>query len=223
MSDLAGWEDRFRRFIEAGSDASDAAHDLYHVIRVVRQAKELAAVEGADPAVVVPAAWLHDCVSVPKNSPERHRASRMAAAEAGDFLRQTGYPGHLIDPIRHAIAAHSFSAGIPAETLEARVVQDADRLDALGAVGIARTLMLGATMGLPLYDSAEPIPLARQPDDSLNTIDHFYVKLLKLPAMMQTDGGRAEAERRIAVMEHFLEEIARETGQQIETVQPKDK
>ncbi|MBC7449384.1 MAG: HD domain-containing protein [Hymenobacteraceae bacterium] len=115
----------------------DVAHDAEHIRRVVTNARQLAASTGADERVVVPAAWLHDCVSVAKDSPQRTQASRLAAT-AADFLRASGYPATYIPAIEHAIEAHSFSAGIAPRTLEARVVQDADRLDTLGAVGIAR-------------------------------------------------------------------------------------
>lgn len=216
---LNDWEPRFEQFaresMSAGRSASapaDPAHDMAHIHRVVANVRQLARSEGADPAVALPAAWLHDCVVVPKDSPERAQASRLAAAAAGTFLREAGYPLRLIPAIEHAIAAHSFSAGIPPETLEAKVVQDADRLDALGAIGIARTLLLGGTMGLPLYDPAEPLPRSRIPDDRAYVIDHFYTKLLKLAAMMHTAAGRREGERRTRLMRTYLEELARELG-----------
>ena len=204
------WEIQFAAFIAAQLPPDDPAHDLAHVRRVVANARMLAAAEGADMAVVLPAAWLHDCVVVPKDSAQRPQASRLAAARAVEFLNEIGYPQAHIPGIVHAIEAHSFTARIPPETLEARVVQDADRLDALGAVGIARTLMLGAAMGKPLYDDAEPLPVTRAPDDGANVIDHFYTKLLRLAEMMQTTAGRREAERRTRLMRVYLAELGRE-------------
>jgi uncharacterized protein len=208
---LDDWEARFEQFIDQAMGATaDPAHDLEHVRRVVANARRLAALEGGDLAVVLPAAWLHDCVVLPKDSADNARASRLAAEAAVAFLQQQEYPSEHIPAIRHAIEAHSFSAGIPARTLEARVVQDADRLDSLGAIGIARTLMLGAVMGKRLYDPAEPLPQRRPPDGGRNSIDHFYTKLLKLATMMQTDTGRREAERRTRLMHTYLEELERE-------------
>ena len=161
-------------------------------------------------AVVLPAAWLHDCVVLPKDSARRAQASRLAAERAGAFLRQSGYPRAHIPAIEHAITAHSFSAGIPPESLEAKVVQDADRLDALGAIGIARTLLLGGVMGKPLYDDDEPLPQTRAPDDKENVIDHFYVKLLGLADRMHTAAGRLEGKRRTRLMRLYLNELKRE-------------
>jgi uncharacterized protein len=208
---LATWEARFRAFLEStGALGGDAAHDHVHVLRVVGTAKALAAAEGADLRVVVPAAWLHDCVHVPKHSPDRARASRLAADAAGAYLRGAGYPAELVPAVEHAIHAHSFSANVEPRTIEAAVVQDADRLDALGAVGIARTLMLGGAMGAPLYDATEPIPVTREPDDRRSVVDHFFTKLLHLEARMRTASGRAEAARRTAFMRAYLAELERE-------------
>lgn len=206
---LTDWEARFQTFLLEHT-TSDAAHDLEHTRRVVANARRLALHEGADLAIVIPAAWLHDCVAVPKDSPLRSQASTLAAEAAGAFLRAAGYDPAAVPAIEHAIAAHSFSAGIAPQSLEAQVVQDADRLDALGAVGIARTLMLGAMLGRPLYDAAEPFPTRRPPDDARSSIDHFYTKLLRLAATMQTDSGRREAEARTVFMQAFLDQLAAE-------------
>lgn len=206
---LAQWEAQFALFLNTQSSI-DPAHGRLHIDRVVANARALAAIEGADLAVVLPAAWLHDCVTAVKTAPDRAGASRRAAATAGVFLRDAGYPAHLIPAIEHAIAAHSFSAQIPPETLEARVVQDADRLDALGAIGIARTLAVGGALDRPLYDAAEPFPDTRIPDDNANTLDHFYVKLLTLAGTMQTAAGRAEAHRRTTFMRQYLAQLATE-------------
>lgn len=209
-SALSAWEKRLQTFLATELPAADAAHDLAHVRRVVAMARHLSEVEGADMAVVLPAAWLHDCVVMAKDSPDRPRASRLAAAKAGTWLRTNGYPMGAIPGIEHAIAAHSYSAGIPAETLEARVVQDADRLDSLGAIGIARCFVVGGLLGRPIYDEAEPFPQQRQPDDRRASVDHFYTKLFKLAATMQTEAGRQMAEERTTVMHDYLDRLAAE-------------
>ena len=205
---LHEWEPRFAAYVAERS--GDAAHDVEHVRRVVANAKRLAAAERAPLDVVIPAAWLHDVVHVPKDSPDRARASRLAADAAARQLAAWGYPSALVPEIAHAIEAHSFTAGIAPRTPAARVVQDADRLDALGAVGLARTLMLGGAMGRLLYDAADPFCERRAPDDRASTIDHFYTKLLHLPGRMQTPSGRAEAARRADVLRGFLDALRRE-------------
>jgi uncharacterized protein len=206
------WEDRFASFLASQMDATDAAHDRAHVERVVTTARRLAQTEDAHLAVVIPAAWLHDCVVVPKDDPRREQASVLAAEAAGDFLSDAGYPAHWIDDIEHAVAAHSYSGDVAPETVEAKVVQDADRLDALGAVGIARAFMVGGALGHALYDPGDPFCDDRPPDDDTYTIDHFYDKLLRLPDTLQTEAGRAVAERRAQFMRTYLDRLAEEIG-----------
>lgn len=190
----------------------DAAHDAAHVERVVANAQALATVEHARREVVLPAAWLHDCATVPKDSPQRAAASRLAAAQAVAWLREWDYPAEFLPGIAHAIEAHSFSAGIAPGTIEARVVQDADRLDALGAVGLARCLMLGGALGRPLYAAEDPWCEERPADDRAACVDHFHTKLLQLEGAMQTAAGRAEARRRTAFLRCFLAQLQREAG-----------
>jgi uncharacterized protein len=194
----------------AGRTAADPAHDLSHIKRVVNNALYLSDIEGCNRDVVLPAAWLHDCVQVPKDSPQRSQASRLAADEAVRFLRTWNYPENLLEAVHHAVAAHSYSAGIPVESTEAGVVQDADRLDALGAIGIARCLLTGGALGSDIYHPDDPFGEHRALDDKAWMVDHFFTKLFKLPATMQTGAGRAEAERRVAQMRTFLEELGRE-------------
>lgn len=206
------WEARFAAVFEGEQSGSDAAHDEGHVRRVVANARKLAEAEGADLAVVLPAAWLHDCVVIPKNSSQRSSASRLAAERAAALLRAAGYSDQHIPAIEHAIEAHSFSARVTPQTLEAKVVQDADRLEALGAVGIARTFITGGANGAPFYDLAEPFPVTRAADDCTSIIDHFFTKLLKLAETMQTAAGRAAAQQRAQFLKLYLTQLGSEIG-----------
>lgn len=205
------WEPRFIAFLDGHPDP-DPGHGVVHLKRVVATALRLAKEEGARLEVVLPAAWLHDCVNVPKDSPDRPRASRIAAEHALRFLKEAGYAGEFLDGIAHAIEAHSFSAGIAPRTVEARVVQDADRLDALGAIGIARCIAVGAALGRPLYDPEDPFCERRAPDDLGASVDHFYTKLLKLAGSMQTEAGRREAMWRTEFMQAYLGRLRAEIG-----------
>ena len=209
IQNLQEWEHRFKSHLLEHA-TFDAGHDLEHIQRVVLSARRLAMQENAKLEVVLPAAWLHDCVIVPKDSPLRKQASRLAADAAISHLRADGYPEEPLEAIHHAILTHSFSAGIPPETLEAKIVQDADRLDAIGSIGIARCLMLGGSMGRRLYHPQDPFAAQRDLDDLTYTIDHFFVKLFKLPAQMHTQAAREEAEKRVGVMRQFLEQLGHE-------------
>jgi uncharacterized protein len=168
--------------------------------------------------VLMPAAWLHDCVLVPKNSPDRCKASRFAAAKAVELLQAISYPSAHVEAIVHAIEAHSFSAAIDCKSIEAEVVQDADRLEALGSIGIARCLMTAGSLGQALYQLDEPFPVTREANDRQQSIDHFFAKLFKLPATMKTKSGRAEAVERVGIMVAFLEQLGQEIGVPRETV-----
>ncbi len=207
MRDWSGWEARFDAFVRAAASTTDPAHDIEHFYRVVAMARWLAQQEGACLEVVVPAAWLHDCVVVPKDSPQRSHASRAAAQAATDFLRQQRYPAHHLAAIGHAIEAHSFSAGIEPQTLEAMVVQDADRLDALGAIGLARCFALGGHFNRPLYQSGEPFPVERTADDSSNSLDHVFVKLVRIADTLRTPAAIREGQRRTAFLQSFLRQL----------------
>ena len=200
---------RCRDFM-AAVEAADAAHDISHVNRVVTNVVALTRAEDANPWITLPAAWLHDCVAVAKDSPWRAQGSKLAAKAAIDFLGSIDYPQEWLADVYHAIEAHSYSAAVPARTLEARVVQDGDRLDSLGAIGIARCLLVGGRLNRPLFSLVDPFCDEREPDDSRYTLDHFYAKLLRLPATMQTNSGRAEAERRASLMRGYLDSLRAE-------------
>jgi uncharacterized protein len=206
---LFAWEERIARHVRLNA-AADVAHDLGHVERVVRNARRLGVREGADLAVVIPAAWLHDIVAVRKDSPDRARASGLAAAEAGRILRGLGYPAELGEPIAHAIEAHSFSAKIEPRTLEAKVVQDADRLEALGAIGIARCFATSGAMGRPLVSAEDPFATARVPDDRQYALDHFVLKLFRVAESLRTEAGRAEGRRRSEFLHAYWAELRAE-------------
>lgn len=207
--DFEHWETVFSAHV-VGIEAVDAGHDINHIKRVVKAAKQFAAEEQAEMAVVLPAAWLHDCVQVAKDSPLRKEASRLAAEEAKKLLATWGYPEQYHEAVAHAVAAHSFSANIPCESLEAKVVQDADRIDALGAIGIARTMLVGQSFGNPLLASEDPFCENRTANDQSSIIDHFYTKLLGLKDTFQTDAARAEANKRHEFMVTFLKQLADE-------------
>ncbi|MDO6558712.1 HD domain-containing protein [Paraglaciecola chathamensis] len=191
---------------------TDAAHDLQHVKRVVLNAKQLCEVERGNEWVVIPAVWLHDCVTLPKNHPERAKSSSMAADKALVFLTEIGYPQEHFDHIHHAIVAHSFSADITPKSLEACIVQDADRLDAIGAIGIARCLQVGSALERTLYEVNDPFALYRDVDDTHFTLDHFFQKLLRLEEMLHTDEAKREGRIRTDFMHHYLRQLGHEIG-----------
>ena len=191
--------------------AEDGAHDLSHLRRVWSNARRIAEQEGGDLHVLLAATLLHDCVAVEKNSPLRSQASRLAAAHAAKVLASLNWPQGQIDAVAHAIEAHSFSAAIEPISLEARILQDADRLDSLGALGVARTFNIAGRMGSALYDPLDPCAEHREYDDKRFCLDHFQTKLLHHASGFQTPAGahlaQVRHQRLQRFMEHLLEEI----------------
>lgn len=206
---VAQWEQVFQSHVHE-IEVADAGHDINHIKRVVKSAKQFCVAEHANMWVVLPAAWLHDCIQVPKNSDLRSKASELAADQALKLLTKWQYPQQHLAAIYHAIMAHSFSANIPCESLEAKVVQDADRMDALGAIGVCRTLLVGAGFGNPLTFHEDPFCYDRKPDDQAAIIDHFYTKLLTLKDSFQTQSAQQEAAKRDEFMRLFLKQLEQE-------------
>ena len=192
---------------------ADGAHDLGHLRRVWANARAIAQEEpGADMQVLLAAAMLHDLVNLPKSSPDRAAASRLSAKAAVPLLQAARLNADQIAATCHAIAAHSFSAGIAPETHEARIIQDADRLEALGAIGIARMFYVAGATGQHLFCAEDPMALHRAPDDRRFALDHVAIKLLRLPAQMQTATGRAMATARADWVMSFRTRLLAEIG-----------
>ncbi|NYA41777.1 HD domain-containing protein [Serratia fonticola] len=191
-------------------EGDDGSHDVAHLHRVWKNSRQISQDEGGDQQILCAAVLLHDCVAVEKNSPQRHLASRMAAEKASIALASLGWSVDSINKTAHAIEAHSFSAAIPPQTLEAKILQDADRLDAIGMIGVARCFYIGGRMRSALYDAADPLAQQRQYDDKRFTLDHFETKLFKLQEGFQTEAGRRMAALRTQRMRRFLSELLEE-------------
>ncbi|RMN30021.1 HD domain-containing protein [Pseudomonas coronafaciens pv. zizaniae] len=190
----------------------DGSHDASHLLRVWKNVCAIRDREGGDARVLIAATLLHDCVSVEKDSPFRAGASRLAAARANELLAGIGWDEANIAAVAHAIEAHSFSAAITPLTLEAKILQDADRLDSLGMLGVARTFYVSGRMGRSLYDPVDPYANQRPYDDKEFAVDHFHTKLLHLAEGFQTPTGKQMAEVRHARLKRFLDEMMEEIG-----------
>ncbi|MBX9769360.1 MAG: HD domain-containing protein [Bdellovibrionales bacterium] len=204
---------RIFRFAVAEMEKSfDPSHDALHLHRVVQNCRLLSRHHSCNERVLLAAALLHDIVNIPKNHPERAQASRLAAERAGAFLAQNDFSLEEVSHVQAVIREHSFSAGLKPTSRESEILQDADRLDALGAVGVMRTVTCGTKMGSRYYSEQEPVPVMRALDDRAHTVDHFYVKLFRLAEMMNTEFGKKEAERRVSFMKTFLFQLETEVG-----------
>ncbi|MCM2323938.1 MAG: HD domain-containing protein [Oligoflexia bacterium] len=198
-------------YVRERTAGGDPSHDFSHVLRVLANAQRLGEAVGARMEILLPAALLHDLIQVPKNHPDRAQASVRAADEARTLLRERfAYSAKAADEIATAILEHSFSSGRAPSTLESAVLQDADRLDALGAIGAVRAFSCGTVMGSALYASDDPWARDRDLDDKRFALDHFFVKLFKLAEKMNTEAGKREAARRTEFLRGFVEQLRSE-------------
>ena len=218
--DTGVWEARFIEFLRKNTHTKDGSHDLGHFQRVWKAAQYINQEEGdvADPLILLTAAYFHDLVSLPKNSPDRSASSHLSAERTVELLKDvfTGYPPEKIEGVRHAIHAHSFSAQVRPLTIEAKILQDADRMEALGAIGLARVFYTAGQLSQRLFDGEDPLALHREPDDQQYSLDHFKIKLFKLPALMNTVTGRRLADENVAYLRNFLQKIEGEIAGRFE-------
>jgi uncharacterized protein len=206
-------DDRFRELEQAALArvaGAGPAHDELHVGRVVDSARRIARAEGADVDVCVIAALLHELFNYPKDHPESSKSGDVCAERASAMLREHGYAEAFIARVAYCIRVHAFSRGIVPDTLEAKVLQDADRLDAIGAIGIARCFATSGEMKRPFYASADPFCRVHSPDDKQFAVDHFYKKLLQIGDGLHTATARALAAERITFMRAYLDQLERE-------------
>ena len=210
--ELARWQQRFERWLEENHSTDDTAHDISHFRRVWMTAQKIMADQAVEPLVILTACYFHDIVSLPKNHPERGRSSQMAARRTCDILRRDfpEFPPEHAAAVAHAIEAHRFSAGIAPQSMEAKIVQDADRLEALGAIGLARVFAVSGALGVPLFDADDPFADARILDDRAFALDHFQTKLLRLPDTMQTEMGRELARHNADFLIQFMAKLSAE-------------
>ncbi len=201
---------KLMRAVEARLD-DDPGHDSSHCVRVAFWTVRLGAGESC-PRIAIAAALLHDVVNVPKNSPKRNRASELSAEVARDLLPRHGFDPAQVTEICRAIIDHSFSRGAVPTTPLGRALQDADRLEALGALGLFRTISTGTRMGAVYFHATDPWAENRELADTAYTVDHFFRKLLRLPDTLLTEAGRAEAHRRAEFLRAFLAQLGEELG-----------
>jgi uncharacterized protein len=196
------------------TDFTDLAQGFEHVQRVYHLALILSEKEQADGFIVGMAALLHDLGRTTRG-PTRLHAERSAKL-AKQLLAAHDLPPQTLHGILHAILAHDYHRGTRPETLEARVLYDADRLDSLGASGVMRwamTMKHGRWPEIMTYHPDDPFALWRDPDGQHYQLDRFFTKLLGFQEIMTTTTGRAMAARRIAFLHLYLQELQYELAE----------
>jgi len=200
---------------EAGRVISDndPSHDLNHALRVLGNAEYITHVEGGDLEIIIPAALFHDLVNYAKDDPRSADAAEESALLARGILQKLpDYNPPKITFVERAIIEHSYNKGIRPESLESQIVQDADRLEATGAISIMRTFCSTGQMKRQFYDSEDPFCEQRKADSSSYALDLFYTRLLKVKDLMNTATARRLAEKRTRFLYQFLGELKEEIG-----------
>ncbi|AFU59879.1 putative metal dependent phosphohydrolase [Candidatus Nitrososphaera gargensis Ga9.2] len=203
--------DKIKKRVKKALEGRDPAHDFQHIMRVYKNAEIIGRCEGADLTILLPAALLHDLVVYPKGSAKTSKSADDSADLAEKWLQRYGYPHDKIDKICYCIRTHSYSKRLVPSTLEGKILQDADRLDALGAIGIARTFSVGGTENRAFYNPSDPFwKTKRELNDREWTLDHFQTKLLKLKKSMHTKTAQEIAQERAKFMELFIGQMQKE-------------
>jgi len=186
--------DKTEAHVKEAMASESSGHDWYHVDHVRRNALKIASKEGGDHHIIELAALLHDIADSKFNDGDHQVGANVARA----WLESLDADSKVIDQVCEIISSISFSAnkGVP-QTLEGRIVQDADRLEALGAIGLARCFATGAKLGRPIYD----------PQDKNNSIQHFDDKLLKVKDLMNTTTASVIAQDRHNYLVNFLQQF----------------
>lgn len=216
LIDAPWWPALTARVTEAM--ATDGAHDWTHLGRVLINARAIFEADaealglGAEDWPAIAAAVLcHDVINLPKDHPERHTASALSGRWAAAELAALGVGDEAWRArVAEAIRAHSFSANVATDDPLAHIVQDADRLESLGAIGLARTFATGGALGRPPASLDDPLGHSRPLDDLMWSADHLPAKLLTLAARMKTPSGRARAAQRHAFIEAFRAQLGAE-------------
>jgi len=189
---------------------NDPAHDFEHTMRVYKNAQKICKKEKANEKLVLSAALLHDIVSYQKSDKRSKKSSIESAKKSKKILEKFDFSKEEVTIISDAIRDHSFSQNTIPKTLEGKILQDADRLDALGAIGIARVFATGGLLKRPFYNIDDPFCKRRIPDDKTWTVDHFFAKLFKLESLMNTKSGKVEAKKRTRIIREFLNYLKQE-------------
>lgn len=212
--------EKFKKLLDAlkvhalVGNTDDPSHDDSHIKRVTNTAIQICLIEEGDLEVIIPAALFHDLVTYPKDDPRNKESTKESAVAAEKILRNLAdYPEEKIGHVMLCIEQCSFSKGIKGTTLESRILQDADRLEATGAISLMRTFSSGGAMKRPLYNPEDPFCEKGIPEGVGHSLNLLYQRLFKVASMMHTKTARTIAARRHAFLKQFEAELKLELAE----------
>lgn len=189
---------------------SNGGHDVTHTLRVRELSRCIGRIEGGDPEVLEASALLHDIGRPAQFNNNGVDHAVISARLAPEILRRAGFPDEKIPSVVYAIANHRFSSNVVPDSLEAKILQDADRLDISGAVGIAMTFAYSGALGRTLYHPDDPLAEQRKLEGNIYALDHILSKLLMLPQSMHTKTAQEMARERNRFLKDFVGQFIRE-------------
>ena len=198
--------ENLKKIVKSKLTKNDPAHDFEHIMRVYRNAERICKNENGNKKLILSAVLLHDVIKI-KN---RNDSALKSAQLSKKILKENYFLDDEITIIFNAIKEHSFSKGKLPSTIEGKILQDADRLDAIGAIGLARVFSFSGSNNRPFYDPKDPFSKNRNLNDNKWALDHFYEKLLFLEGKMNTKTGKLLAKKRTKILKNFLKEIKNE-------------
>lgn len=187
---------------------NDSSHDIDHALRVLSLSEKIARAEKADLDVIIPASLFHDVISYPKDHPKRLLSAEKSARFIRNILKKDNmFPKEKIDKVYEAIMVCSFTKGIIPNFLEAKILQDADSLEAMGAISIMRTFSSAGAMNRRFYDPSDPFCKKRKPNDAKFALDLFFTRLLVIQKRLHTKIAKSIAKERVQFLRSFSFEV----------------
>ena len=199
-----------KKYVKKIYEKNDPAHDFMHIMRVYKNAERICKSENANRKLVLISVLLHDIVKKTYSDKRSKSSADLSADKAKSILKKLQFSENEINVVTEAIRNHSFTKGKISDSIEGKILQDADRLDALGAVGIARVFSVSGSKKRQFYQFDDPFSKNRSPNDKKWALDHFFKKLLLLEKLMNTKAGKIEAKKRTILLKNYLRDLEKE-------------
>ena len=199
-----------KKYVKKIYEKNDPAHDFMHIMRVYKNAEKICKLEKVDMKLVLVSVLLHDIVKKTDSDKRSKSSADLSADKAILILKKLQFSENDIIIVAEAIRNHSFTKNKISKSTEGRILQDADRLDALGAIGIARVFSVSGSKKRQFYQLNDPFSKNREPNDKKWALDHFFNKLLVLEKYMNTKTGKIEAKKRTIVLKNYLDSLKKE-------------
>ena len=199
-----------KKYVQKFYEKNDPAHDFAHIIRVYKNAEKICKTENANKKLVLASVLLHDIVKKSSLDKRPDSSADLSAKKASLILKKLKFSENDIVVISEAIRNHSFTKKKISKNIEGKILQDADRLAAIGAIGIARVFSVSGAKNRQFYEPNDPFSRTRKLNDKKWALDHFFKKLFLLEKMMNTKTGKIEAKKRIRVLENYLTALKKE-------------